>query len=847
MWLSLGTWRPDAINSDNTIGSAPFASYEPQERRMTFLNDLLLLGLIGISIPILIHLFNRRRAKVIEWERCKSLLGSIVNRRRRVLIEELILMVLRCLLVAVVVLMLARPFAPVGAAIGWGLLIPGLLLVAMLAAVGAIVARRLWARVAVYSAAILLAMGLVALSSSQSSWHSGLWSDDAAQDLVVILDGSSSMNAKLEDRTNFARAVNEFRELLAELPPDAHVSLLVAGSTTRIVTPVPLDVRSDWTAILAPLAAPGGSFDAVEALATAATVLQQGDYPSKRIVLISDGQHLGWHGDDPRRWEFLKSRFESLPTKPKVIARFLPLPESPRNAAVAELSLSRRLVAVGQPTTLRIRIENSGSATLASSGLQVQFDAGDAASLEVPELPAGQSTQLELVCQFDQPGAHVVQVKWLGVDDLGDDDSRSLVVPVVDRLPVLLVDGSGASRFLEQATAFVEIALAPAIDDVDGPSDPNLALERPFVEVTSIAAADLPPEIDFDDYEVVMLCDVPRLGSSIANRLRDYVVHGGGLIVAPGARADPSFYGEWSSQDGIPVLPGKLLERVIVREGETPSRPAVESFAHAALTRLASAGPHDLGRVDVRAHWRIEPLEGGEALVGARFDLGDAWLVEQTLGRGKVLLLATALDDQDSLLPSNVSFLPLVHELTYSVSAASTIELNRDPASILTFELPVDPQIASAIAGDTAENETDSTASTIDAGDWTRVTPVTLADGGRANARWELRDGFVVVSIAGVAQPGVHSVEVPALFESHVPMRVQERGADEDSGRGLPVAVRLDPRESHFEPRDQADESMAASHVDWFQADDTDQLIAAIVGDIPGGNCGRCSRFSPSR
>ena len=68
---------------------------------MTFINWNILFGLFAVSIPILIHLFNRRKAKFIDWGAMQFLLGSLVNRKRRILVEELILMVLRCLLVAV--------------------------------------------------------------------------------------------------------------------------------------------------------------------------------------------------------------------------------------------------------------------------------------------------------------------------------------------------------------------------------------------------------------------------------------------------------------------------------------------------------------------------------------------------------------------------------------------------------------------------------------------------------------------------------------------------------------------------------------------------------------------------
>lgn len=815
---------------------------------MTFLNNLLLLGLIGISIPILIHLFNRRRAKVVEWGAMQFLLGSIVNRRRRVLIEELILMVLRCLLVAVIVLMVARPFAPVGASLAWGLLLPGLLMVAMLGAVGAIMAKTRLMRALAFGAAAALGLLLFGLSAGQNRWYSSLWGNDAAQDIVVILDGSSSMNAKIDGRSNFERAVDEFRQLLGELPPDAHVSLLVSGSTTRIVTPVALDTRSDWNQWLENLKTQGGTFDPIEAFSTAAAVLQQGDHPTKRVVLIADGQGVSWHANDPQQWNLLKSRFAGFTTAPKIVSRFLPLPAAFQNVSVASVHLSRELVGVGHQATLRIRIENTGDLTMASSGLQVVFDEGEAESLEVPELPPGQSVQLELPHRFETAGSQVIQVKWLGQDDLPDDDVRNYSVAVKDRLPVLLIDGASAKRFLDQATAYVEIALAPSSDEAADPTDSSADSATPFVDITTHAAADIPADIDWNAYEVVVLCDVPRLGATHAAALEAFVKSGGGLIIAPGARAEPPFYADWKTADGKPLLPAALQEFVIVQEGETPSRPALDSFEHSALSRLVDSGSSDLGQVDVRAHWKLVVEEGSDAAVGARFDLGDAWIVEHPFGRGRVILLSTSLDDRGNMLPSSISYVPLVHELTYAASSSSETNLNREPAPVVAFELPIDPRLSRAALNSNSDASEDATAAATEPraerddsastgaetdSTWTRVTQVTSPSGEETQARWELHEGYVLVSLTGVSEPGIHAVELPALFASQIPSRVSS--SDEANAKQvLPVSILLSPDEARLKPISEADEALISKDFDYFNAADTEQMVAAITGDIPG-------------
>src|SRR5207237_9366342 len=69
----------------------------------------MLFGLAGISIPVIIHLLNRRRFDVVDWGAMQFLQISETT-RRRLLIEELLLLLLRMGLIAVLVFALAAPF-----------------------------------------------------------------------------------------------------------------------------------------------------------------------------------------------------------------------------------------------------------------------------------------------------------------------------------------------------------------------------------------------------------------------------------------------------------------------------------------------------------------------------------------------------------------------------------------------------------------------------------------------------------------------------------------------------------------------------------------------------------------
>src|SRR5438067_7775568 len=71
-----------------------------------------------ISAPIIIHLINRMRFKRIRWAAMEFLLKAQKRNRRRLIIEQLILLALRCLLVALTGLLVMRfvgfSFADIG-------------------------------------------------------------------------------------------------------------------------------------------------------------------------------------------------------------------------------------------------------------------------------------------------------------------------------------------------------------------------------------------------------------------------------------------------------------------------------------------------------------------------------------------------------------------------------------------------------------------------------------------------------------------------------------------------------------------------------------------------------------
>ena len=145
---------------------------------MEFIVPWMLAGLAAIAVPILIHLFNRRTARTIEWGAFQFLRDSLMKRRRRLLLEETLLLVCRCLVVALAALALARPFIQAQSRIPWPAVLPLVFIgVVTCGAAFALWPQRRWriALLAAAGAAALLIAGAVALAlaSNELSNHLG--------------------------------------------------------------------------------------------------------------------------------------------------------------------------------------------------------------------------------------------------------------------------------------------------------------------------------------------------------------------------------------------------------------------------------------------------------------------------------------------------------------------------------------------------------------------------------------------------------------------------------------------------------------------------------------------------
>jgi hypothetical protein len=640
---------------------------------MTFLNTPLLWGLLGIAIPILIHLLNRRKASVVEWGAMRFLLASLASRNRRILVEEVLLMAVRCLAVGLIAMAMARPLLPSGAE-HWAVALAILPVAAVLGAVAAV----LWARKAVRwtclaAAAAMALVAAAALAREDLAFGQKWAGGSSAQDIAIVIDGSLSMNVRAEGQTNFERAVEDARAVLAGCRASDTVSIILGGSSPRDVVVPGVSNRKQLLDELGALRPSNGSLRIIPSLISAAGALSKGHNPGKKIVLITDGQSVGWDlpgaqaaaaaktgpaggpadtgaagrsRQNEERWRWLAGNLAGpRGALPKIVCRLLPPLPAFHNLCVDEVTFSRNVVGVDRPVRIDVKVSNTGVAQSAAAGVELFVDGASVAKGALDEVPPNASQAIHFEYQFASPGAKTIEARLDLADDLPGDNSAFARLNVMEELPVLIVEGSPSAQPLGGASAFVQIALAPSPRGVSRgegilPSRPagilpasvssSVASSSPssasasassvvqdLVRTTVVDASGLAAAGDLGRYRAVILAGAPMLPEAAAKELAAYVQRGGGLLILPGdlhavTEGTPThFYDTWTSPTGKPVSPARLARRIVAQgqDQEPAVHPAPQTFAHPALEVLADPVRNYAASVLIRSYWELQSDE----------------------------------------------------------------------------------------------------------------------------------------------------------------------------------------------------------------------------------------------
>ena len=645
---------------------------------MLFLNSILLLGLIGVLIPIILHLIRRQAAKPMDWGAMKFLFDTVALRRRRIEWEDLLLMATRCLLITLIALAIARPFVPPNSNIPWVVVLP-LVLLGVGALAGSVVLSKLKTRIIVRVVGVLLIALAVIAVIMERRLNLKQFKLEGGRDVALIIDASTSMSLSQDGSTAFEKAVEEARQIVKDSPRGTAFSVILGGPAPELKTATPLTHRADVIDVLDQLRPVGGPFQAQDALGIATLSLAKGDNVGKEVLVFSDSQRIGWRTDSPPAWTSLGEALDSLPRRPRLMLRSFTPPAQLRNLAVSGIQLSRDVVGTDREVTMLITVENTGTEAVTPGKIELTVAGKTLKPGQLGQMVPGQQETVEFRHRFTDDGAQEIVARLDSNDDLPDDNRFEKVIVVRKKLPVTLVDGNPTGSFFERAAGFTALALSPTNALIQGSRSKASYLMDPEV----ITSTDIAKLKEADPQSVIILADVARLPSSVAKNLASFVANGGGLLILTGERSDASFYNAWEGSDGI-VLPVKLGKIKLEKDGISP---APDTFDHPILRLFSDDKKSDISSASISLIREVDE-ENSARHVAARFSNGAPFIAAKKYGQGRVVLATCGFDSRSGNLPAKRCFVPLVHEIVTWLAGAGGVNLNLQASWNPTIYLP---------------------------------------------------------------------------------------------------------------------------------------------------------------
>jgi len=446
-------------------------------------------------------------------------------------------------------------------------------------------------------------------------------SGGGAREVVVLLDRSYSMGAG----DTWTRAQQAARTALASAGSLDRVSLVLFSSTAELV----LRSSADVSRVVAEIdgAQPSaGATRYAPAFKLASSLLAESSLPRKEAILVSDFQRAGWQPDEAFR----------LPAG-SVFSPIAVDPPAQGNLAITPLSMQRVSAEQQERVAVTAGVSNRGADAASNVKVDLEVDGRVVQSATV-NVAAGSSASTTFAPVVFS-GAPLRVAARIPADALAVDNVFHAIVTPPQVLSVLLV-GTGA-----RGDSDLYLTRALSIGD------------RPRFQVSAQAVDSLTPDA-LARSRVVILQDVP-LGDALAARLKAYVEGGGGLILALGPRAS------LPPADWLPVTLAGIEDRT---RGAAAKLSGFD-YGHAVFEPFRTPRSGDFSSTRVYGHRILTAKPNAVTL--ARFDGGTPALVEGSVGRGRVLILATTLDLLWNDLPLKPVYLPFVHQLARQASSYS--------------------------------------------------------------------------------------------------------------------------------------------------------------------------------
>ena len=374
---------------------------------MSFLFPTLLwVGLPLIAVPVLIHLLHRGRQERLPWAAMQFLVESQRKYQRWVNLKQLLLLLARMAVVAVVALLVAQPLLRAS----WA---------------------KLFSQRPVYHLVLLDdSYSMTDHDQTQSAWSSAL----AVLDRLVAVTAAQSQSGHL--------TVIKFSDVLRTSQPESklHESSITAESSERLRTQIASWRPSETDAQL------------IDALMAGIEHVNR-QPPQREVILhvLSDFRRRDWEDSSA-----IVRHLETLADKLAGIELVQCAGPPKENLAITELAIDAGVEAADVEMWFRLSVKNYGADRADQVTVDIVQDGRPQTAVSLGRIPAGQSITKRFRATFAGAGDHWLAAQ-LEPDAVELDNARYYAAQLPAHQRVLLVDGSSDG----QEAAFLATALAP--------------------------------------------------------------------------------------------------------------------------------------------------------------------------------------------------------------------------------------------------------------------------------------------------------------------------------------------------------------------------------------------------
>ncbi|MEI6219200.1 MAG: VWA domain-containing protein, partial [bacterium] len=507
--------------------------------------------------------------------------------------------------------------------------------------------------------------------------------------VVIGLDSSFSMGHKPGVRSRFDLARDRTREVLLTISSGSPVTLVQLGNKPRILLRNAAYDSERFEAVLKSLEPLDENLNLEVCMDELNVLVREMRAPSRECYIVTDAQSAVWNkvSDNARGAMDKISKAGSL--------LFVPTGSGDcENIAITRFALASGILRKNSEARYVVDVRNEGRLPRSNVSVQLFLNNGAVDEHVIESILPGKTESISLFCRFDQAGVFSISAR-LGSDALAIDNARYAVADIKEIVRVLCVDGAPSDEPYGSETDFLIDALLPlGAGGADSAVPSPLRVDKVRVDDLQISAVSAS--------DIVILANVPELVREHAIALADFVRRGGGLMIFLGDKVNADLMNSrMQDANGNMLLPAKLMEVVNATQDKSrdPTKPegAVLSakMPDHQLTRILKTLPPDqLNQIHFDSYFKVAPGKNAAVLLRLA-PSDDPLLVEQSFGRGRVLLLTTTADRGWSDMPVHPAYLMLVQQaVTYMTRKASESPVMVSEA--VTFDVPQDDEARTA-------------------------------------------------------------------------------------------------------------------------------------------------------